>query len=507
MDFEERERRRRRQLVKVLIAEAGMACSIVAIVVVATLVAMGFFVSKDGTIEQSGLLQLHSMPTGGTVELDGSTLFSRTNLSRTLPAGEHNIKITRAGYDSWQKTVKMYSGMLIRLHYPRLFLQNRQSEQALRFGEQLAIYSVSTDRNNILYATPNSPIWQLINIRNDELKTTSLDLATILPGVVDGKFNGRVENLVWSKNSEHVLIKVRTEDHAEWILLDLRNLDNSLNLTKTFALDFQQIEMLDDTAGQLFALEKGNFRKINTNDRTISRVLLEGVESFASEGANAIYVMNRTENEKKVRTVGVYRDGERGGTTLATVAPEQKVRVALSRYYDEDYMIFTLGNELTIYYGAVPTYRENATETDFSGLKTLVQNLKLAEVPDKLSMSPDDEYLVAQKGTNLMVVDLDMGDLFEYDARTANLNWLDSSMLMVVIDKKLQVWDFDFTNQRTLVQTVAKTGENAEKPAGVTEITATLADYPAVIATNNKWLYYVVHSSDSLVLMREKIRE
>lgn len=127
MDFEERVRRKRRQAIRALVAEVGMVLSIVAIVVVATLVAMGFFVGRDGKIEQSGLIQIHSMPTGASVELDGATLFSRTNLSRSMPAGEHQLKLSRDGYDSWSKTVKMYSGMLIRLYYPRLFLQDRKS--------------------------------------------------------------------------------------------------------------------------------------------------------------------------------------------------------------------------------------------------------------------------------------------------------------------------------------------------------------------------------------------
>lgn len=62
MDFEERERQRRRQFIKVLIAEIGMVLAVIAIVVVTTLAAMGFFVSEDGKLEQSGLIQIHQNP-------------------------------------------------------------------------------------------------------------------------------------------------------------------------------------------------------------------------------------------------------------------------------------------------------------------------------------------------------------------------------------------------------------------------------------------------------------
>ena len=111
MDYEEK---KKKQFIRALIAEAGMVLSVLVIVVVATLAAMGFFISSNGGIEQSGLMQIHSLPTGATVELDVGTLFSRTNLSKTMSAGEHTLKLSRENYDTWEKTVKMYPGVVVR---------------------------------------------------------------------------------------------------------------------------------------------------------------------------------------------------------------------------------------------------------------------------------------------------------------------------------------------------------------------------------------------------------
>ena len=111
-----------------------MVLSVIAIVIVTILLAMGFSISTNGGIEQTGLMQIHSQPTGATVTLDGSTLFARTNTSRTMSAGEHYLKLSREGYDTWEKTVKMYSGMLVRMYYPRLFLQDRTAEAVLNLA-------------------------------------------------------------------------------------------------------------------------------------------------------------------------------------------------------------------------------------------------------------------------------------------------------------------------------------------------------------------------------------
>lgn len=509
MDFEEREKQRRRQVIKVIIAEIGMTVSVIAIVVVATLASMGFFVTSSGKIEQSGLIQIHSMPTGATAELDGSVLFSKTNLSRTLTPGEHSLKLSRDGYDSWQKSIKMSSGMLVRLYYPRLFLLNRKAEVALRLGEDLEFYLPSNDQTYVLYATRDSAQWNLINIKDDEPKVTRVDVSAILPGVQEGKFLGNVEAMRWNNNSDSVLTKVSYDGKAEWILINLKDAKQSLNLTRAFGLEFVQVEIIDDAAGQLFALENHQLRKINTSDQSISRVLLNNIESFANNKTNVVYVMQNTvkAGEQPTKVIGVYRDGERGGTVLMTVANDVTTHVALTRYYDEDYIIYTVGNEMNVLYGAVPTYRENVQETDFSGLKVLLNKTRLAAVPKQAALSPEGEYLVAQDGRQFMVVDFEMGELIEYEADEANYNWTSEGMMAVVTDGALKVWDFDYTNQRVLVKYVSEGDMEAELDPVTTKSNVVLTQYPTVISDNNRYIYYVVQTKTGLALMRERIRD
>ncbi len=123
------------------------------------------------------------------------------------------------------------------------------------------------------------------------------------------------------------------------------------------------MELIDGMANQLFVLENQKLRKINTNDRTISRVLLSDVQNFACESTNVIYVATKLENEndseKKLKIIGVYRDGERGGTTLARMSSDNVViRVSISKYYDDNYLGIFVNDEVTVYYGAIPSYRE-----------------------------------------------------------------------------------------------------------------------------------------------------
>lgn len=509
MDFDEK---KKRQMIRVIIAEVGMVLSVIAIVIVSTLAAMGFMISSNGSIEQSGLMQLHSQPTGASVTIDGSTIFSRTNVSRTLSGGEHSIKLTREGYDSWQKTVKVYPGVLIRLYYPRLFLQNRTSEAVrnLVTNDNLEFYSPSSNRNYILYAEKGSPDWQLLDIRGDEVKITPLDLSGILPGMLeeetpktmDGnskiesheyKFHGTIEEIKWSEDEEHALVKVTYDGKTEWILLHLKNLAQSLNITKTFGLGDTVLAMIDSSASQLFMLEKNQLRRINTSDGVMSRVLLDNVVDFASYDHNVVYVTENPVTHR--RQIGVYRDNEKGGTIIAEVPEGKKVQIALSYYYDEDYIVYLLDNQIKVLHGRIPAYEEDGA--DISNLKPLIEDKVFSEIPEKLAVSPEGEYLLAQKLDKLMVIDLEMGDIYEYNVPSSKVKWFDASMLYTVSDQQIIVWDFDGTNQRNLTDGM-RTMNNKELK---------VLDGPVTVTTNNRWMYYLVKGDKFTVLTREKIRD
>ena len=61
-----------------------MSISVVAIVAVLMLIAMGFSFNESGDIQQSGLLQITSQPTRASVEIDQETLLSTTEVNKMV---------------------------------------------------------------------------------------------------------------------------------------------------------------------------------------------------------------------------------------------------------------------------------------------------------------------------------------------------------------------------------------------------------------------------------------
>ncbi len=502
-------------MIRVIIAEVGMVLSVAAIVVVSVLAAMGFMISSNGSIEQSGLVQLHTLPTGASVKVDGNAIFARTNLSRTLTAGTHNLEVYRDGYDTWQKDINVRSGVLLRIYYPRLFLQNRVAEKVkiLTKKTDLVVYAPSTNRNYILYAEPEAAEWQLLDMRGDEVKATTLDLSGVLPGMIEDaqdiqkktnpnmtelpkyKFAGTVEEVIWSQNEEKVLVKVAYDNKTEWVLVDLRDMARSLNVTRAFGLgEAVRITMIDSAANQLYVLDRQQLRRVNTVDGVISRVLLNNVLDYASRGTNVIYVAQDEISKKRV--VGTFRDDDKGGTEIAEVPEGAVAKVALSRYFDEDYLIYSIDKKVVILYGRLPSYDENGA--NLLDLKKLVEEQTFSELPDNLAVSAGGEYVVAQKAKRMMVIDLDEGDLYEYEGPSASLRWFDDGMMYANVEGEIEVWDFDGTNRRNLAQSLAK-NDTEEKNKVVAR--------PVLVTANNRWLYYLVNHEDGIILTREKIRD
>ena len=80
------------------------------------------------------------------------------------------------------------------------------------------------------------------------------------------------------------------------------------------------------------------------------------------------------------------------------------------------------------------------------------------------------------------------------------------------------VWDFDYTNRRLLVEKVEAKQMGTKEPVAVggikveksvtTKSSSKVLQYPVMISSDSKWLYYVVQLESSKIdLVREKIRD
>ena len=469
----DKERKKRLRTWKIILTDTIIVILVATIAVVLSFVAMGYKFDDDGKLDQSGLLQAESTPTGATVIIDGETMFFRTNTSHLLPEGDHQVRLEKEGYTSWENTLAIKSGRLYKLNYPRLFKLDRESKIVKDFADKtLKFFLISPDRKNVLYQVADSPNWSLMQIDKDVPEITEFDVST---------FAGEFLDAIWS--GDKLLTKWSNNGIIEYRLTDLAKPDQFLDINKEFGLNFTKLRFL--SGSELLGLESGNLRKLSISDRAVSRVLLPNIADFYNDEQKIVYVTGKDEASGE-RTIGFYQDEAKNQVIKKTTA--DNVLVTTTKYLDERYIGVATGDEVEIF-----QYKDE---------NSVVAKTKLDFVPEAASTRIGRLIIFSKKsddGAHLAIYDAERGEIFKFKLESREFSWLDDYLIgNVAMDEsapdanvaayaRLYARDFDGTNRRTLAMPVKQ-------------------GYHAVISRNNKWLYYLATTDDgNLVLKREEL--
>ena len=464
------ERAKRRQSAKIIISETIMVLAVVITVTILAFIVSGYWLNSDFKVERNGLLQISSVHTGADIYIDGdSSWLQRTNTSKVLSSGEHSVKLTKDGYDSWQKTINISEGLLYRIHYPRLFLQNRTPESLLDVtGTTLA--TTSPDHNSLILIN-NTTEWSFINLDSDEIKPEPINISQIFssvslaPEATTGLFTGTVQDIKWDYDGTHALFKISNTDVTEWVLLDVKNPAKSINLTREFGANFNEIQILDNSSNNLLAIRNGNLHKIDVSGKSISAVLAENVTNFDHYNNEVVFSATTT-SETPVNYIGFLKLGDDKIITLEET--NSPALVTLSRFYDDKYITVLSDHLVSLY-----------KKEDF----TKIKDFELTFQPTSIKVGHNGEFITMPLGNQIATLDMEAMSVTEWRPSGTHFGWIDNDMIYTVADNSLTVYDFDGYNQRTIASNVSE-------------------HFPAAI-TNNKWLYYF---SDN-TLIREKITD
>ena len=469
----DRKKQEKRQSLKVIISEVIMTLAVIITVTILALIVSGYWLNSDFKVERQGMLQVSSVPTGASVDIDGeSSWLQRTNTSKVLTSGEHTVTLSKDGYDSWSKTINIEEGLLYRLHYPRLFWQDRKPEKMLNTTGTTKVF-ISSDHESIVL-TNETTKWKYINLAQDELTPKTLDISKYFSGVSlaenskTGLFTGKILSANWDYDANHILFKIQNADAIEWVLLDVNNMDKSINLTKEFGSDFSRIKILDNNSNNLLVVQNGNLHRIDLPGRVVSSVLVKNIDNFDHYENEVVYTAFNTKEGSDVpqHYVGYLQVGDKKATKLANIS--RPARLVISKFYDAKYITVLDQDEVTVYQA------ENFEE---------YHKYNLSFSPDYIKVGHDGEFITMYTDNKIATLDMEASKVREWETAGKKFAWIDNDMIYTVSDGHLIVYDFDGYNERTIAKNVSD-----HFPAGITK---------------NKYLYYF--SDDHL--MREWIVE
>lgn len=499
------EKRKRNKLIRIIFVDIIMSLAVVGLVFVLVAVVEGWRLGSNLKLEQNGMAQIESLPTGAKVVIDGKQDFNETNISKLLSAGEHEITLWKEGFDSWTKKINITSGLLTRLKHPRLFKQNRTTEEVAGYASLRFLYA-SPDHKSLLAATDNTTKWQYITaLGADKVTIEEVDVKNIFSGTSDGKFPGEIVQISWNETSEKVLLQVKRGETYEWGVINLKKVSESINLTQVISKytekniekktdsspekqavevkrNLTQVVIGDATASKFIALVDGSLREIDTSMKTLSEPYLKNIAKFKISGSQVIYLTNA---EKDKRQIGIYRLGDKGGIDIEVIVRSKKdatVGLALSEFDSKKYLCITVDDQLTIYRANdYPIYGNN--DNNFEK----ISEEKLAFIPNDLVRSDNGEFFIAKSDKKFMIYNLDLEESNYVDHQNSNISWLDNYLMFDVVDGKMEVFDFDGFNRRMILDKNVAAG------------------FDAVINSNNRYIYYVVKTDSGFSLQRDKL--
>lgn len=456
---------------RVIMTNIFMGLSVIAIVFVLMLIAMGFSFNEDGNLEQSGLLQIASSPSGATVEIDNTTQFSRTELNKMLKTGNHHIKISKSGYDTWEKDLHIDAGLLTRIEWVRLFPVDPKTTKPLTFSSPRVV-SVTPDRKRLLYIETDTNKISLVDLQSSTttLKTVSLSAALTTDG--ETAKSGSLSVKAWDSTNSKLLLKWFHNDQTSWHLVDLNDAAKSQNLSTEYSLNFSDILVANDSASKLWALENGNLRLLNTTNNTISNVYASHISAFANNNDAVAYL---TTSETGQASLQLYKDGESSATTIADFkdsAPSNFL-LAMGTYWSKDWIAYTNNSHLEILSGNYPSFEKNSSSTLSS-----ILSRDLSFTPKLTATNASSRLFTVATDTNLMSFDFETRDYFDSstDSTLPAINWLDDYLIYENSLNKIIIRDFDGDNRRVLITEAAT--------------------LPVTISENNQYLFYFTVATD-----------
>jgi len=443
-------------LIRRIIMSIVATFAVIIIATVAILFMLGFRLdSGNGRLEQGALLQFDSAPNSADVYIDGNNIGSRTATKQTVIAGTHTVKMTKSGYQDWNRTLDLTAGTLTWLDYTRLVPKDQPIQKVADYAT-LAGMTISPDSKWALaQEKADTPSFHLVDLRSEEVKNTliTLPVESYSQAGVEGVMHS-FGTVSWDSGSRYAIVKHLYNDQTEWLVVDTQNVAATVNVTQLLSVAFKDVQFAGTSGKILYGLTTdGAIRKVDLGAATLSRAFVTHVDSFSIFDNTVLTYVGTDPVEVTKRVAGVYRDGDESSHVLRTVtSPDTVLKIATGRYFSNDYVAIAEGNIVTILKGSYPS----SSSQDNSSLAKLT-TLELTGAVSALSFSPGSDYVLAQSGEAFKSYEIehartDVGAVtMANETAATTLKWLDIAHLWNDDNGTLTMRDFNGINTYSIM--------------------------------------------------------
>lgn len=412
--------------------------------------ASGYGINKNGQVIQNGLIYFSSQPNPAGIYVNNQ-LKSSTNTRLYLPGGIYKIKLARIGYVDWQRTIQLDGGSVEHFDYPFLFPNTLTTSREHIYTSAPVLATQSPDRRWLVVSKPGSLTdFDVYDLKNPT-KITSATLS--LPDNLLSKATTTANSLQlvsWADDNQHILLEHDYDGKKEFILVDRPNPAQSINLNTDLSVSPTQLELVNKKFNQYYLYDATTqtleLASLQTANKT---TVLDHVLAYQSYGSSTLlYVTDKSAPSGKVWL----RMLSGGNTyTLHSLPVSPSYVLNLTQYNGTMYVAAGASSTSKVYIYQDPL-GQLAQAPDMAVAP--VQVLQVDQ-PNYVSFSDNAQFIVAENAGQFGVYDIQNQKGYKYDAALPDspqphATWMDGDRLTYVSGGKLQIFDYDHTNQHTL---------------------------------------------------------
>ncbi len=413
--------------------------------------AFGYGVDTKGNVYQNGLVFIASTPNQVEATLTNTETDkvqkAITDERLILPAGPYNVEFLKQGYRPWQHEINLRGGGIKRLDYPFLFPEQLTTTDAETFAAQPKMSSSSPDRSRILIQPAGKfKTLQVFDAQNPE---TALQTLTIPNSVIPAGTTAKLSVVEWASNNRNVILKFKSGATTEFVLIDIENVNRSININTQFATNPKSVALFDKRPTQLYLL-LSNHRLVRANVQNKStETIAENVLSFKPHGNDRILYAT-TKNRSAKNRVSILLQHDKQAYKIRELPVSPTYLLDLARYNDHWQVAIGASHDEHVF-----VYRD-PIETLTSNNPNRIMAIRTMKIhnPEFLSFSDNAQFIAAQSGGNFVVYDALDNDQFSYAIESPfdkkQTKWMDGHRLVNSVDGKVVVFDFDGTNYQSL---------------------------------------------------------
>ncbi|MDO4872194.1 MAG: PEGA domain-containing protein [bacterium] len=432
--------RQKRQTLLIWLKNILSLCSIFTIGAVLIFIIQGWTINSNGEPIRTGLVQFATNISGSVVEVGDKTLSERTNTKTQLAPGEYEFKMWSEGYETWYRKTSVAASEVLWLNYARLVPKEKKTETFLQLEDLKAIkfakngqkaLAITENADKIahfwLIELADSPRITEVSFPENLFNRKLEENETYLQNVAE---NLSIDEL--NEDATRAILKWQNGENANWLAVNLSNTAESRNLTSDFSVNISKIVARDKNHNSFFALTDGELREISLGNSTISANLLNNLVDFEKYNENILAFVQK--NDQGKFTAGIFERG-RSDTALIAQNLNSQPKIAIGRYYSENYLHVLNGETLQIYKG----------DSWIGGNQPRIyKTLTLDFVAEGFSLNEEMRFLKISSSEKTQIYDLETNS--KYVLNGGGFAWLDNFILYNFQNHQLMMRDFDGSN-------------------------------------------------------------